>query len=351
MLNCHFKTVKAQMEFMNKLAPYIEEVDFNNVLIDHYHFAGNYSFPLVNFPKLKSLKCGVLGGAFQCSTLERLDVVKDYSNFIETPNRLKQLLQSNSTLEDLSIAYEVLDAVFSHEPNDMSLKLKKMQWRKQSDDTITDSVVDNILAFLKTQKDCLEEFTLDWFSSGRRRRRRSRGIDNEFEVVIYNDANAGNDIGVKALGIIFEEFKSLQKLVIADKRGFLINSECPTASALSLIPNPHITELRLRFDKTLTSDMMFEKLITACPNLKSLKVRELDQSLIEYCSRKLKHLEFLYALSFKAQTLPCKKIQFAKLQRLNFFECIIQNQPELRKIPLIEQKQKVLEMLKNEKKL
>lgn len=76
--------------------------------------------------------------------------------------------------------------------------------------------------------------------------------------------------------IIFRDFTAIRKLIVADKRGLLLDTECPTAAALTLVPNPSITEVRLRFEKAPFVDIVIGKLVADCPSLKNLFVHKIS---------------------------------------------------------------------------
>jgi hypothetical protein len=368
---CHFRSVPSKIAFLEIIAPTIEELEFENVIIDSIGHYGNYRDDnqqrpfTVNFLKLRKLKCGTLPGEFICTTLKTLEL------YATNQNRALTMLKLNPGLEELTITYEVLDSIFRRDwvQQGISLKLKKLQILKHHGSDPMDSTSNrNFQTFLMTQTESLEEVVIDWFSGKPKERRqnndwfdepdfrRRRRDDREgafLDVrrvhrhrIADNIADAAEDICVKALQTIFREFKRIRKVIVADKQGFLSESICPTVGVLNIVPNPNITELRLRFEKAPLSNLLLEKLVSACPNVKSLFVHEMDQRSLECTSREMIHLESLFALSFKVDTLPCDLVKFEKLQKLNFCECVITNHPELTKKKTAEQKPIILQMMK-----
>lgn len=312
--------------------------------------------------------------------------------YVSNQNRILALLKLNPQLEELTMTYEVLDTIFRRSLNELgiNLSLKKLIIQRNHGSDPMDSssnrnfqVISNLFsilkmffnsnlsfqAFLKTQKDSIEEVVIDWFSGPppprrsnsewfqERRCRRRRHEEREEPVAeprFYinprrrfpdDDFNPVDDIAVKALGIIFQEFTAIKKLIVADKQGFLSESECPSVDALTIVPNSNITELRLRFEKAPMSDMLFEKLVSACPNVKNLFAHEMNQRLLECCARELLNLESIFSLSMKLESLPSDLVKFDKLQRLNFCECIIKNHPEIHALKSMAQKKTVLKMI------
>ena len=293
--------------------------------------------------------------------------------------RIHHVLETNPGLEELSMTYEVLDVIFKKEiisELGIKLKLKKLfLLRHHGTDPMDTTSSRNFQTFLKSQIETLLEINTDWFSgrpkrrsichdwdAGRNVRRLRRegprrdlhlhirgAVDPEPRFVgrrfVDEDFNPAEDICVKTLTTIFQDFKKIQKLIVSDKHGFLSDFSCPSVTVLHLTQNLSITELRLRFEKAPLSDVLFEKLVSACPNLKSLFVHEMDQSLLECCARKLKKVESIFALSFKVKCLPSDNIKFEKLQRVSFCECIVDNCPELNEKKLFEQKLAVLKMI------
>lgn len=366
---CHFRSVATQISFLSIVAPNLEELEFENVIVDSVLFHENNRLPSlsVNFPKLQKLKCGALPGNFICTTLKCIDV------YAVQHNRLLPLLKLNPGLEQLTMTYEVLDAAFRRDFTEqgIQLKLKKIHVMKSHSSDPMDTISNrNFQSFLITQRDCLEEFVIDWFSGKPperrvsndwfeepqfRRRRVLVGGENERirlenrgiqrRRVIDEGFNATEDICVKALQTIFAEFRSIRKLIVADKQGFL-SDECPTVGALNIVPNPNIVELRLRFERAPLSNALFEKLVSACPNVKRLFVHEMDQHNLECTSREMNQLESIFALSFKVDTLPCESVKFEKLRKLNFCESFIGNHPEIALMKSVKQKQVVMKMLK-----
>lgn len=235
------------------------------------------------------------------------------------------------------------------------MKLKKLQIQRIFEYYQTESASKrNFQAFLKTKTDHLIEVSIDWFSGAPQQRcsnneERNR-VDLNFpgEVEARAQANAfnpNNDIAIKALEIIFQDCKNLRKLIVGDRRRYLTNSVCPSVAALNIVPNPSITELRVRFDKSSFSDSLFEKLMIACPNVKNLFAFEIDQKLLEYCARKLIQIESIFAFSLKVDRLPNELVKLNKLNSINFCECIVNNHPEMSAMKSNEQKQTVLKML------
>lgn len=366
---CHFRSIKSKLAFLSMVSEHLEEVEFENIIIDQMGgFVQRQQVVPVQFPKLLKLKCGnQTADVVSCSNLKVLDLS------MASQNRIHQLLKTNPGLEEFTTTYEVLDAIFKKElisEMGINLKLKKLRLLRHHSTEPIDSISNrNFQTFLRSQSDTLEEVNIDWFSGRPKRRstgtdwdwgpsfRRIRGeghvraVPNNPVLVFHrrrfvdDDFNPTDDICVRALTTIFQEFKVIRKLIVSDKQGFLAETSCPSVTVLNLVANLNITELRLRFEKAPLSDVLFEKLVTACPNLKSLFVHEMDQALLECCAKKLKHIESIFALSFKVNCLPSEKVKFKKLQRVTFCECIVKNHPELNDKKLSEQKSAVLQMI------
>lgn len=365
---CHFTSAASKVAFLSIISEDLEEAEFENVIIDQlclFNYQSSQPDLFVSFPKLTKLRCGILPAELRCTDLKVLDLT------LANQHRILQLLKANRKIEDLTMTYEVLDAVFKR-PDifemEINLRLKKLQLhRHHGTDPMDTTSNRNFQMFLKSQADCLEEVVIDWFS-GKPPMRRStsnewfpscrrlrgdafeRGIDErrvrfQRRRLVDDDFNPNDDICVKAVTTIFQEFTAIKKLIVSDKQGFLQDTSCPSVTVLNLIPNPSISELRLRFEKAPLSDVLFEKLVAASPNVKSLYVHEMDQPLLETCARKMKHLESIFALSLRVDNLPNEKVKFNKLKRFNFCECIVNNHPELQDKKLFEQKLNVMKMI------
>lgn len=376
---CHFDSVDSKARFLTRLCDHLEEMEFENVIIDNTSlYPRNPVVGLqIPFPKLQKLKCGALPADFVCTALKALDLSSPNQNGVHV------LLKSNPELEDLTITFDVLDFIFRQNiiENGIILKLKKFHVHRHHTSEPMDSTSSrNFQTFLKSQVDCLEEVQIEWYSGrpparksrddewGEMHRLRRRGNDNNAEgpgpsgqnaaavVQVFRfrrhridiDFNAADDVCLKSLGIIFKDFTKIRKLIISDKHGYLCDTICPSATALLLEPNYNITELRLRFEKAPVSDLVFEKIVTACPNIKSLFVHEMDQKLLEICSRELLQVESIFALSFKVDQLSHEAIKFEHLNRINFCECIVKSRPELGGMKSAELKAIVIKMLKQE---
>lgn len=365
---CHFSSVDSKAAFLSLVAPNLEEAEFENVIIDQLSVFNKPQQPVrtVLFPKLVKLKSGTLTADFYCTSLKALDLS------LPNQNRIWQLLRLNQQLEDFTMTYEVLDAIFKRDIVELgiNLKLKKIHLqRHHGSDPMDITSNRNFQTFLKSQSETVEELVIDWysgrppaarrasstndwFSSRSCRRMRGEGNDRgarnpqvmrfQRRRFVDDDFNPADDICVKAITMIFQDFKVIRKLIVSDKQGFLSDTSCPSVTVLNLIPNPSITELRLRFEKAPLSDVLFEKLVSACPNVKNLFVHEMDQSLLECCARRLKNIESIFALSFKVDCLPSDKVKFKKLTRVNFCECVVSNHPELNGQKLKDQKAVVL---------
>jgi hypothetical protein len=356
--NSSIPTLSYLLNMFENMSATLEEIELTYIGVDKQD---TYQ-TLLSLPHLKRLKFSLrtgLAAYINCTKLEVLDMIRESANSATLSQNVKRILTDNKSLADLSLTYDMLELIFN-EP--FNLKLKKLEIKKLVDDSISDTVKQNFQDFLLTQKNCLEEATIEWFSgSPPRNRRRSPSPDDHrflrgggfiirFERHNREPAipNYENDVTVRTLGTIFQEFRAIRKLVICDKRGYVTDSECRSIDAVNLVPNDNITELRLRFDRSAKSDILFKKLIDGCPNLKNLYTRELDQSLLEYCSQNLKHLEFIFTVTLKTSELPSEEIKFPSLKRLNFCECIIGNHPEINSMTSAEQKQTVIKLLNGE---
>jgi len=116
---------------------------------------------------------------------------------------------------------------------------------------------------------------------------------------------------------------------------------------LNFATSKSITELRFRCTQSLASNILFEKIIAACPYLKSLIVPEISENMLEFASGQLPHLNYLYGFTLKAERLP--NVTFPQLKIINFRECLIGNLPQLQEMSLLEQKKFVLKKLRPNK--
>lgn len=172
--------------------------------------------------------------------------------------------------------------------------------------------------FLTSQRESIEELTFEFFSS------------------MHRD----DDPLIK-----FSQFYKLKKFVIFDKHHAL--SRIPLASVMvsNIPPNSNIAELRLLFDKSELSDVIFRNLVTASPKLKRLHVRAIDDALLKHCAAHLPKLKTLEIDSLTVESLPNKDIRFKKLKHLSLKSCIIENKLELLQLPPIELEKRVLVLL------
>lgn len=365
---CHFASIETQVHFMKIIAPWIVELELENVIVNSSgHLREDRSSEhSVTFWKLQKLKCSALPFKFICNTLKSLQVHTSVSR------RFLFLLEQNPAIEELTVTYEVLDSAFRQNINEinMKLQLKKLQVLKHhGSDPIDSNSNRNFLSFLRSQSETLEEVVIDWFSGKPPERRESdidlfeelqfqtrrspnavqvvrRGSQSQRRRIAVDNFDASGDICVRTLQAIFLEFKRIRKLIVSDKQSFLSDSVCPTVQILDIVPNYHITELRLRFEKSPLSNVLFEKLVSACPNVKYLFVHEMDQNNLECVARVMKNVESIFALSLNLDVLPCDKIKLKTLQRLNFCECHVANHPEIIKMKSLDQKSTVLSMMK-----
>lgn len=173
----------------------------------------------------------------------------------------------------------------------------------------------------------IEEASIDWYQM--RDGIEIREVDN---------------VCVRALNLIFNVYKRIRKLTVSDDEKFL-SRECHSVKILQLWPNLNIKELHLLIPNTLTSKLVLETLLAACPNLQHLYLNELDQGILRTCAQKLKHLESISAKSFKLLNLPDQDIHFEKLKKVDFVTCSIKNQPRVNKMKALKKKIVVLDML------
>jgi precorrin-6B methylase 2 len=190
-------------------------------------------------------------------------------------------------------------------------------WKK--DQGFRSSTV-HFINFLKSQKNSIEELTVDWFLH----------------------RNTEDQLSIKIVSTAFENFKKIKKLTIAD------NLECLRSSStkideMNLVENPNVTELYLRCD----NKKLAKKLIEASPNLNKLFVRYLDQELMEFCAQKLIRVNSICALVVQFDTLSNATVQFKHLQRINFISCSVKNHPEIQQMHLNEAKSTILSMITN----
>lgn len=248
------------------------------------------------------------------------------------------ILRWNQQLEALTINYDVMKAIFERDITERGIRLKLSKFHLQKGHAKWHETFpsDNFIKFFETQKDSLKEFAF----------MHSAVSDRGIEFSLSNDPKYKDDICIRALQMVFKDFKLMRKLVIADKTSMIMKSFIANPNIISLTPNYSITELRIRFDRTKKSDLLFKVLVAACPNLKELYVREINQPLLQYCSDHLKHLEMIYAFSFTANDLPCATINFAKLKRLQHWVCKIDNHPELDDWKSTERNDCIVQMLK-----
>lgn len=335
----NFATVQDFANFMKVIAEDLEEAEIEMVAIPT-KYAGLVpivgKIPSVEFRKLQKLKCGSdsLHFHFVCSTLQVLRL--NFENKREQP---MELLRLNPKLEELHFDYESIRHMFVQRfaDNGVNLQLNKLHVRKvlsmhRPEYSISSPNCENFESFLRSQKDCLEELLLEWYE-GRLPER------NEFYYV------QDDDVFVRAMKLVFREMTGLRKLIVADKLQFLNNDFCHSVRNLELTPNNNITELRVRFRNTVQSNATFIKLIRACPKLKHLSAHELNQQLLKACADHLPDLESIFTLSLKVDTLPAEDFKFEKLHVINFYECTVENHPEMSELKLSEKKAAVLRML------
>lgn len=369
---CRFQSVDSQVAFLSLFAPSLEEAEFEDQF-SAFNLRWN-QFPSVVLPKLTKLKTGALTVNVRCKTLKILDLTMANQSCILELLRLNQ-----QALEDFTFSYEVLEGIFNRDIAELGihLNLKRIHLqRHHNPDPMGATSIRNFQTFLKSQSNTVEEFVIDWFvgrpRGGRRRtnteyfqlqgphRARGQNARNDpfmrlqrqrFEERqrFFNDDHNPmiEDICNQAITTVFQDYKVIRKLIVSDRHGFLSGSTCPPITFLNIVPNPCITELRLRFEKAPLTDVLFEKLVTACPNLKQLFVHDMDQSQLECCSRELRNVESIFALSFKVDCLPSEKVKFKNLKRVLFCECVIQNHPELNDKKLFEQKSAVLDLVRD----
>lgn len=370
---CQFSSALKEVACLAALGENLLEIEFDNVVVDSNLFSRrDQSSPSLVLPKLEKLKTSSLPFDFICTTLKILEM-----NISNQPRALS-LLKSNPNIEELTLTYEGIDSIFQGNFAELgiNLKLKKLHIkRRHSSDPVSSSSIQKFEAFLMSQSECVEEMSIewfvgrppqsrqetDWFPIRRARRmggadmirieaedhldrRMARGIRFVFQASYCSD----DDPCIRSLNLIFREFKLLKKLVITDKQGFLSDSFCPSVNALNIVPNQKITELRLRITKAPQSNVLFGKLAEACPNLKNLVVHDMDQALLEICANRLPNIEVIFALSFRVDKLPKEDVKLPNLERINFCECVIKDQPDehFSELKLSEQKSQVLQWLK-----
>lgn len=332
--NLASRDLSSETKFFRTIALEVEEIEFCG-LSSNCRPIVDSNLPIAS-PKLKKLKSNSCVPDFRSSALEVLNIGHFQCGSVDGFNSFLRIIRNNLMITSLIIDYVMLVRLFTHES--ASLEIGKLKLKVLIVQFFQASGFNYLLGpphfldFLKAQSNSLNEMHVDWSAD--------QSLDPLYSIV-----RAANEICVKTLEIIFENLK-IRKLIIIDKKSFLCSSFCSSAIALNLVPNNHITELRLRFDKSSMSDLVFEKLISACPNLTNLYIHEIDQRLLELCSRHVKNLESIMVLIFKVDVLPCAEIKFERLQRVSFFECAIGNHPEIDTLSTSAQKEIVLKMLK-----
>lgn len=324
-----FETVAEYASFMELLAGDLEEVIIEKIAVPYQR--QRRAVPAVNFPKLFKMKCGSDSLQFEIISpnLKVVDLCHEINR-----ERAIALLRTNSQLEELTINYEGIGDLFLDSPitNGLNLSLKKLHVRRFEDNTVQLTVgpnnQQNFELFLNTQRASLEEVIVEW-----------NGQLPADTWVFYL-----GDTCIRTLQLIFREMTGIHKLLVSDTKDFLNNDFYPEGD-LQFAPNPNITELRVRFKKTRQANFAVKQLVRACPNLKILSVHEMDQGLLEVCAQHLKSVEAIYTLSFKVDTLTAGNIKFDKLRKINFYECIVKDDPDIGKLKLSVMKSSVLKLL------
>lgn len=282
------------------------------------------SIPKVEVPNLEKLKVYVLDMDFITTSLKFLEFKENQGSCVAN------LLLLNPGLEELQMSYKSINTIFNNQfwNGNAKSSIKKLTLERLKDlESVHPACIDNFLVFLTTQRHSMEELTIHWFSS------------------ISHNA----DPGLRTLQFAFSQFQKLRKLVIIDNHWRLVEYLYSAVRALQIVPNRSNTELRLRFEKTEYSVELFQKLATACPNLRKLAARWIDETLLKHCAACLPVLKTLYAFEMEIESLSNSIIRFKNLQHLTFNNFTVKNDPEICRLPRADLKKLVLEFLTESK--
>jgi hypothetical protein len=313
---CQFRDCKNMTKFLENFKN-IEELETKNNFRCLFRVdSSNKEFFCL--PKLKSFKGNFL--LIKSPALKTFKLTGRHQD--HSFQDLSKVLESNSALEDIPITYKDLDRIFKDSDQiGLQKALKKLHVKDQSwkKEIGFRSSTLHFLSFLKSQKDSIEQLTVDWFMH----------------------KSTEDDLSIKIVSAAFENFGKIQKLTIVDNLECL-RSNYTKIDEMNVLENPNITELYLRCQ----NKKLAMKLVEASPNLRKLFVRHLDQELLEFFAQKLKRVVSICALVVQLDTLSNEKVQFENLQRINFISCSVKNHPEIQQMSLNEAKNRILSMIK-----
>lgn len=215
----------------------------------------------------------------------------------------------NPVLEELILYSKCLQLI---DLSQISLRVRRLSIKCNSPDPML-AEISHFERFLTAQGDAVEELTLDLF------------------------------FGASALEIALSMFPRLTKFVINVLSCQTVDHQ--SIADLDLPSNRSVTELRVRPMNTALSDRLLKRLVPACPMITSLYVHAMDQSLLEFVAERMPNLKVLFTITLHIKALPSDKSRFARLQQLSFYECYIDNKPEIQALTLFERRNLVLSFL------
>lgn len=250
-----FRTTLDFVNFVETFETTVEVLVLERVMIQKPDAFEN-KFDFKHLKLLKTSYCDetVMKMFKQCKSIEVLKLFKSVES-MDDHECIVKMIQSHKKLRKLQIGAELCNAIFSANANDLQLQLDELSIINHGHSVDNTLMEKSFLSFLTTQMESLKVLNLsDWF-------------------------------GVDVMQMVFE-LKVLKELQIYHLPMLDWNT-------LSLNPSASIESLDI-----VTTDIRHQQriktILKSVPNLKHIRMREIDEEIAKFMSENLKHLQTIY---------------------------------------------------------
>lgn len=308
MYNCHFESALTMVQFLSLLAPTLETLVLENVIILKWLRAD--PIRSVVLPKLRELRSMNFQIDFQCSELTVLELKTTRYLEYSQPARLL----TNNRVETLTLTYKHINFYFmeNHEFRRALAHIKKL-------------IINCNTSLLPVDRRGIEDF--EEFL-------RLQTNTEEVDIETY----FAFDVFVLYLNTILSSMTAVKRLTIRER----FEQIYPEISKFTT--NNNITELCFERKLTKNSIKLFTKIVVACSRIKKLKVLNFEQKILEDAFVHMERLKSIDALTISLGATPSSN-KLVALERVKFSRLNVVNRPDMPYKKLQEQNEFILKWL------